>query len=82
MFLGLDVSKSTLGAALLLNCGAPKARHKVFANTPEGHHLMLLWLEDQGSAQGRRLRVALLSVALFDQLDRTGSNAGHFDRPR
>jgi transposase len=37
MFLGIDVSKATLDAALLVEMNAPKARHKVFQNTPEGH---------------------------------------------
>jgi transposase len=49
MFLGIDVSKATLDAALLLDSGASKARHKVFANTPDGHGLLLNWLQDQGA---------------------------------
>lgn len=48
MYLGIDVSKATLDAALLLD-QATKPRHKVFANTPEGHALMLGWLGDQGA---------------------------------
>ena len=48
MYLGIDVSKATLDAALLLD-QATKARHKVFSNTPEGHALLLGWLGDQGA---------------------------------
>jgi len=47
MFLGIDVSKAALDAALLLDSGAAKARHKVFPNTPEGHGQLLLWLQEQ-----------------------------------
>ncbi len=49
MFLGIDVSKATLDAALLLDGAAPKARHKVFPNTHEGHQLLLLWLQEQNA---------------------------------
>ena len=53
MYLGIDVSKATLDAALLLDSGAPKAlaskaRHKVFPNTPVGHGQLLSWLQGQG----------------------------------
>ena len=44
MFMGIDVSKNTLDAALV--CGAGKPRHKVFANTPAGHAQLLSWLQD------------------------------------
>lgn len=47
MFLGIDVSKATLDAALLPSPDAPKARHKVFPNTPAGHQQMLDWLRKQ-----------------------------------
>jgi transposase len=50
MFLGIDVSKATLDAALLLDSGATKARHKVFLNTPVGHGQLLLWLQEQGAS--------------------------------
>lgn len=48
MFVGIDVSKSTLDAALLTGEGKP--RHKVFANSPAGHHQLLAWLQDNGAA--------------------------------
>jgi transposase len=48
MYLGIDVSKTTLDAALLVGQEA-KPRHKVFANTPESHALLLLWLQEQGA---------------------------------
>lgn len=45
MFLGIDVSKKTLDAALLNPSEATRRpRHKVFANTPRGHQQMLEWL--------------------------------------
>jgi len=49
MFLGIDVSKKTLDAALLNSSEAAreatrKARHKIFANTPTGLQQMLEWL--------------------------------------
>jgi len=44
MFVGIDVSKNTLDAALLKEQGKP--RHKVFANTPLGHRQLLSWLSD------------------------------------
>jgi transposase len=44
MFVGIDVSKNTLDAALI--CGAGKPRHKVFDNTPTGHAQLLFWLQD------------------------------------
>lgn len=49
MVLGIDVSKATLDAALLLDSGASKARHKVFPNTSEGHGQLLSWLHEQGA---------------------------------
>lgn len=49
MFLGIDVSKATLDAALLPEPDALKARHKVFPNTPAGHALLLVWLRDQSA---------------------------------
>lgn len=49
MFLGIDVSKATLDAALLLDDDAPKARHKVFSNTPKGHAQLLQWLVQSGA---------------------------------
>jgi transposase len=49
MVLGIDVSKATLDAALLLDSGASKARHKVFPNTPDGHEQLLSWLQEQGA---------------------------------
>jgi len=42
MFLGIDVSKSTLDAALL-KAGA-KPRHKVFSNDAAGHGALIAWL--------------------------------------
>lgn len=51
MFLGIDVSKATLDVALLLEVEAPKARHKVFPNTPEGHGHILQWLQEQGAGE-------------------------------
>ena len=50
MFLGIDVSKATLDVALLVEPGAPKARHKVFSNTPQGHEQLLEWLRSCGAA--------------------------------
>jgi transposase len=49
MFLGIDVSKNTLDAALLKEQGKP--RHKVFANTATGHRQLLSWLNDNGAAK-------------------------------
>lgn len=49
MFLGIDVSKNTLDAALLSQPNQPKPRHKVFANTPASHQQLLKWLKDQGA---------------------------------
>lgn len=51
MFLGIDVSKDSLDAALLQE-GSPthKPRHKVFANTPQGHQQLLDWLRQLGGA--------------------------------
>jgi transposase len=49
MFLGIDVSKNTLDAALLKD-DAGKPRHKVFANTAVGHRQLLSWLKDNGAS--------------------------------
>jgi transposase len=46
MVLGIDVSKATLDAVLLLDEAARKPRHRVFANTSEGHHQLLSWLQE------------------------------------
>lgn len=46
MYLGIDVSKATLDAALLQD-ESTKARHKVFSNTSEGHAALLSWLQEQ-----------------------------------
>ncbi len=46
MFVGIDVSKNSLDAALLKEQGKP--RHKVFANSPSGHRQLLSWLTEQG----------------------------------
>lgn len=47
MFLGIDVSKNTLDAALIQpELSARKPRHKVFPNTHQGHGQMLEWLGD------------------------------------
>lgn len=47
MFLGIDVSKSTLDAALIQEENQTrKPRHKVFPNTPHGHRQMVQWLSD------------------------------------
>jgi len=45
MFLGIDVSKDSLDVALI-QAAEPtrKPRHKVFANTPQGHQQLLTWL--------------------------------------
>jgi transposase len=48
MFVGIDVSKNTLDAALLREEGKP--RHKVFANSAPGHCQLLAWLSDNGAA--------------------------------
>jgi transposase len=48
MFLGIDVSKNTLDAALLQAQTQGKARHKVFANSLTGHRQLLAWLKEQG----------------------------------
>lgn len=45
MFVGIDVSKNTLDAALLKAEGKP--RHKVFANNEAGHQQLLAWLQEQ-----------------------------------
>ncbi len=45
-FVGIDVSKNTLDAAVLKAAGKP--RHKVFANTAAGHVQLLCWLQDNG----------------------------------
>jgi len=42
MFLGIDVSKSTLDAALLKEDTKP--RHKVFSNDAAGHAALIAWL--------------------------------------
>lgn len=47
MFLGIDVSKATLDAALIKEQNKP--RHKVFANTEAGHHQLLSWLKDNSA---------------------------------
>ncbi len=49
MFLGIDVSKTTLDVALFKD--ERKPRHKVFANTAAGHQQVLGWLSDNGAAQ-------------------------------
>ena len=47
MFVGIDVSKNTLDAALLPKADKPgKPRHKVFANNAPGHRQLLAWLAD------------------------------------
>ena len=46
MFLGIDVSKNTLDAALISQDS--KAKHKVFSNDACGHGALLLWLIEQG----------------------------------
>jgi len=56
MFLGIDVSKKTLDAALLNSSegareATRKSRHKIFANTPRGHQQMLEWLAQNEVAQ-------------------------------
>ncbi len=48
MFLGIDVSKNTLDAALLKEQSKP--RHKVFANSAVGHRPLLAWLLDNSAA--------------------------------
>ena len=50
MFVGIDVSKNTLDAALLKAAGKP--RHKVFANTAAGHAQLLSWLQENGVQAG------------------------------
>jgi transposase len=47
MFVGIDVSKNTLDAALLKE---GKPRHKVFANSAAGHGQLLAWLNDNSAA--------------------------------
>ncbi len=42
MFLGIDVGKSTLDAALLKEDAKP--RHKVFSNDAAGHAALIAWL--------------------------------------
>lgn len=49
MVLGIDVSKATLDVALLLDETASKPRHRVFANTGQGHQQLLSWLQSQGA---------------------------------
>jgi transposase len=49
MFLGIDVSKKTLDAALLTPNQPRKPRHKVFANTAAGHQQLLAWLQQNGA---------------------------------
>lgn len=56
MFLGIDVSKKTLDAALLDSSEAArestrKPHHKVFANTPIGHQQILAWLAQNDVSQ-------------------------------
>lgn len=46
--LGIDVSKKKLDLALLKD---GKYKHKVCANSPEGHKEMLGWIERQGASQ-------------------------------
>ncbi len=55
MYLGLDVSKNTLDAALLEE-GKAKPQHKVFANTAAGHEQLLAWL---GSKSAEPIHAAL-----------------------
>ena len=47
MFLGIDVSKASFDAAFLPHPDATKARHQVFANTPEGYQQLFDWIQDQ-----------------------------------
>ena len=47
MFLGIDVSKSTLDAALLKEGSKP--RHKVFSNDAAGHAALIAWLCEHAS---------------------------------
>lgn len=50
MFLGIDVSKGSLDAALIREEeGQRKPRHQVFANTPSGHQELLAWLGSVGA---------------------------------
>ena len=55
MFLGIDVSKKTLDAVLLIDTiaikpRATKPRHKVFDNTSAGHQQLLAWLKSHASS--------------------------------
>ena len=48
MYLGLDVSRNTLDAALLLG-DKTKPVHKVFPNTSDGHEQLLAWLASKNA---------------------------------
>ena len=51
MFLGIDVSKNTLDAALIghNDTQSSKAKHQVFSNDASGHTALLSWLVEQGA---------------------------------
>ena len=51
MFLGIDVSKNTLDAALIGHNDrqSSKAKHQVFSNDADGHTALLSWLAEQGA---------------------------------
>ncbi len=63
--LGIDVSKKTVDAALMLaNEPTRKPRHKVFANTPAGHQQLLQWLTHNGAL---RVHACLESTGTYGQ---------------
>jgi len=47
MFLGIDISKKTFDAALLIEGSKP--RHKAFSNDDSGRAALLGWLQEQGA---------------------------------
>ena len=51
MFLGIDVSKNTLDAALIGHNDrqSSKAKHQVFSNDADGHTALLSWLVEHGA---------------------------------
>ncbi len=84
MFLGIDVSKATLDAAFLSTPDAAKTRHKVFANTEQGHQLLLDWLQELPSTSAEAptsaptLHACLEATGIYgDALARALHQAGH-----
>ena len=76
MFLGIDVSKNTLDAALIghNDTQSSKAKHQVFSNDADGHTALLSWLAEQGAETVHACLEATgtWAVACARVLDETG----------